>query len=273
MLIKTVRHWGVLALPLLACACGGDEAGSSAVPWSEQRTRIIDADGEAIEVVPVSGTACVDHQGECLKPQEKCGGGGVDIIVDEAGSLVDFVCYPEEATLTVEEIEARQGNVVQNQNGAVIVLDGADDGVDIDGDLSIDANNVVIYGEQADAAVVSGTLTIDGNNALVRGIRVQGDVHVPKNDLVMALCVIEGDLVITGNNATLVACDVFGDVTVTGNNVRLSGNRIAGTLSVSGTGAVCTANRAVVDANDDRVVGSDELGAALACESLQSTQP
>lgn len=267
MAMRTIRlnTAGALALPLLALGC--DDTPHRSVPWANQRTQIVDANREAIEVQPIDGDKdCVDYKGECLRPQTKCGNEGADIIVDRDGRLLDFVCYPGEATLTVDQVEAQRGAIAQNQNNTVILIDELDDGVDVQGDVSIDANNVVIYGESAATAVIAGNLTVDGNNALVRGVRIQGDASLIKNNVVMALCVIEGDLVINANNVEVIACDVLGNVTVTGNNVKLLGNRIGGELSVSGSGAACVDNYAVSDANGDRVVDDVELGAPLACD-------
>lgn len=254
-----------LALPLLAVGC--DDTPQQSVPWANQRTQIVDANRDAIAVEAVDDDKdCIDYKGECLRPQTKCGSQGADIVVDRDGRLLDFVCYPGEATLTVDQVEAQRGAIAQNQNNTVILLDDLDDGVDVEGDVSVDANNVVIYGESPATAVISGNLTVDGNNALVRGVRIQGDASLIKNGVVLALCVIEGDLVISANNVEVIACDVLGNVTVTGNNVKLLGNRIGGVLSVSANGAACVDNFAVADANGDRVVDDGELGAPLACD-------
>jgi len=253
-------------LPLLLVACGDDEDGDGLVPWSAQRTQVIDGKREVVKVAPAAGSECVDYGGLCLKPQDKCGTNGADILLDGQGRLLDFICYPGEATLSVEELGQHDGNIAQNENGKVVLLDDRDDGADITGNVSIDANGIVLYGEHADNAVIGGSLTIDGNNVLVRGARIQGNVTIVKNDAVLALCVIEGDLEIQGNNAELMACDVYGNVTVSGNNVRLFGNRIAGTVSVSGMNPVCTDNLTLSDGNGNHTVEAGEVGALRSCD-------
>lgn len=244
----------------------GSESPKRAVPWAEQRTLVIDASRNPVEVEPVSGTACLMYEGECLKPHEQCGEEGADILLDADGNLLDYVCYPGESTLTVEEIEAREGDVAQNENNAVIVLDDEDDGADIDGDLSIDANNVVLYAEDPTTAIVSGSVTVDGNNILVRGVGIEGDLTVVKNDVTIALSIVHGNVVIQGNNVALLASDVLGNVTVTGNNLRLLGSHIAGTLSITGNGAECRDNLTAIDTNGDGVFAETELGAPLLCD-------
>jgi hypothetical protein len=261
-----VRSVHLLALGLFGLGCGADHSGSGPLPWSEQRTQIVDSDGRVTEVTPASGDGCLDYEGECLKLQQQCGDAAVDVLLDREGKILDRFCYPEDATLSVDELEARQGDVAQNENKSVIVLDDVNDGADISGDVSVDANKVVIYGSSPDTAVIGGSLTLDGNNVWVRGVRIEGDVTVLANEAVLGFCVIEGDLLIRGNGTQLLGCDVLGSITVEGNNSRLSGNRIAGALSAAGKNAVCRDNFRVVDTNGDRVVAPSEVGAALACD-------
>jgi hypothetical protein len=260
---KRTSYAGALALQLLAFGCGKEEGDVGPLPWSGQRTQIVDADRKAVEVEP--DKQCVDYRGECFKPEDMCLKNGADIIVDTDGRLLDYVCYPGDATLSVDEVEARKGDIAQNQNNTVILLNDVDDGVDIEGNVSVDANNVVIYGENANNAVISGNLTVDGNNALVRGVRIQGDVTLLKNDVVLALCIIEGDLIVPANNAEIFACDVLGEIRISGNNTKLYGNRIAGPLSASGKNTDCRDNFSFADANNNQVVDVGELGAPRAC--------
>jgi hypothetical protein len=70
---------------------------------------VIDANRAPVEVEPVSGSACLTYEGECLKPNERCGEQGADVILDDEGHMLDYVCHPGEADLTVEEIEEQPG--------------------------------------------------------------------------------------------------------------------------------------------------------------------
>jgi hypothetical protein len=235
------------------------------VPWESNRTQVISADGSVRDVETPTGDACLEVEFvECAQPQKTCRGAAADLVLDEDGKVLETVCYPESGTLDVAAIEAQDGNVRQNQNNAVIVLDGAP-AVDIEGNLSVDANNVVIYGDSPDAAVIGGDLGVDGNNMIVRGVRIQGDANIAANNSVLLHCVIEGDLHVTGNNSVVTGCDVFGKVTIEGNNTRFSGNRVGLTLHDSGKNTRCDANLAVQDENGDLVFADAEPSSELGC--------
>ncbi|HEX5658052.1 MAG TPA: hypothetical protein VFX59_12695 [Polyangiales bacterium] len=251
----------VTALGLLAAfaACDDDHA-EGGVPWGG-RTQVVAPSGSSTgwEASP----ACVLEAGTCEEERAACAG-GVDIVVDREGKRLDSLCYPDAPTWTVEDLAAHDGNIEQRENNTVLVLDDADDGADVTGDVTIDANNVVLYGESAARAVLDGSLTVDGNHTLVRGIRITGDVSVLANNVTLAFCVIEGALTVRGNNVRLLGCDVLGSVTIPGNNARLYGNGVAGVLDV-GKSAACVDNHRVVDGDADGVITTDERGAALDC--------
>jgi hypothetical protein len=258
--------WLGSLVTLGAVGCSGG-ARSHEVPWQNDDVTVIDSGRNLNELEPVASDECLELDGtDCITREEQCGADvAADVVLDEHGHVVTVVCYPEAETLTPEEIEAADGNVEQNQNNEVIVLDDADDGVDIEGDLSVDANNVVIYGEGPDVSVVSGDVNVDGNNIIVRGVRIQGNVEVLANNAVFLLCVIEGDVRISGNNAILSSCDVHGSVTVLGNNSQLTGNRVDGAFSDGGKNTICENNHAAHDANGDLSFSDDELGEVLSC--------
>jgi hypothetical protein len=257
----------VLALAAVGCGGGGGVRAHS-VPWEDDRAQVIDANRDVEQLAPGASDSCLPIEGEdaCVTREEACGADvAADVVLDENGKIASVVCYPRGESLSVEEVEAADGNVAQNQNDSVIVLDGLDDDVDIDGDLAVDANNVVIYGEGPDVSVVSGDVAVDGNNIIVRGVRIQGDVEVLANNAVFLLCVIEGDVVVSGNNAILSSCDIHGKLTITGNNTQLTGNRVGGELADNGKNTVCADNHAAVDADEDGTFSDAELGDELAC--------
>ena len=94
---------------VVSAAFGCSSDSDASVPWAEQRTLVIDANRAPVEVEPVSGSACLTYEGECLKPNERCGEQGADVILDDEGHVLDYVCHPGEADLTVEEIEEQPG--------------------------------------------------------------------------------------------------------------------------------------------------------------------
>jgi hypothetical protein len=200
----------------------------------------------------------------CIEPRNECEA-GAEVVLGSDGKVIETVCYPKGETLSVEQIEAHSGNVAQNENNAVIALDAVDDGVDIHGDLTVDANNVVVYGEGPATSVIEGDVDVDGNNIIVRGVTIQGGATIEANDAVFLHCVIQGDVVVTGNNTVIAACDVFGSIELRGNNTKLAGNHVVGKLTDSGKNSVCDENLSASDANADHVLQTSELGGALTC--------
>jgi len=259
-------------LALFAFGCsdgGGGKSAPSEVPWEENGAQAINADRTTSTVNSVAGEDCDVYEGSdrdiCTSIRDRCGERAGDVVLDEEGKAIDSVCYPAAATVTVEEVEAQNGDIAQNQNDTVIALDDADDGIDLEGNLDVDANNVVVYGAGPDVSVISGDVTVDGNNTVIRGVRIQGNVEVLKNDAVFLFCVIEGNLTIPANNARLLACDVYGDVIVTGNGTELVSDRIAGQLTNEGMGTSCESVVEFDDVDGDLHVTDDELGGAVSC--------
>jgi hypothetical protein len=258
---------GVLALAAYGCSDGGSKS-HTVLPW-ETGTRVIDDERGVTEVTTPAGDQCLDvetgTQSLCIKPQEECAGNAADVVLDAAGKLLEIVCYPPAATLGVEELDARQGMVAQNENNAAIVLDDVADGADIVGDVAVDANNVVIWGEDPATARIEGDVSVAGNNIIVRGVHITGDVSILANDSTFLHCVVDGDVVIEGNNSVFVGCDVFGSITVKGNNTNVSGNRVVGGISDGGKNTRCEANHAATDADADGLIEESELGEPLSC--------
>lgn len=257
---------GVLALSAYACGDGGSR--SHTLPW-ENGTRVIDDDRSVVEVTTPAGDQCLDVETGtrdlCIKPQDECGANAADVVLDSDGKLLEIVCYPPAATLSVEELDARQGMVAQNQNNAVIALDHVNDGADIAGDVSVDANNVVIWGEDPTTSLIAGDVDVDGNNIIVRGVHIEGGVSIVANNATFLHCVVEGDVVIEGNNSVFVGCDVFGKISIKGNNSHVAGNHVVGGISDAGKNTKCEENVSASDADADGLIELAELGAPLSC--------
>ena len=256
-----------LVLALITVGCGSDQHvdPGPANPWGND-VSVVGPDGKVTDYEAPAGGGCVQVSPTSCVPADRCGPGvPADVVLDEGGNVIDVVCYPTKLTLTPEQIAAQQGNVAQNQNGAVIVLDNVADGVDLDGNLSMDANKVILYGGGPDVSVISGDVTVDGNNTIVRGVRVEGNLEVLLNDAVVVFCAIQGNVHIVGNNTRLSGCDVFGSVTIEGNNTILSGNHIQGSVVNTGLNNTCQGNSSFVDLNQDFVVDAAEVGAPIGC--------
>lgn len=256
---------GLLAL-LTATGCGS-KSKSHDVPWGDDETvAVIDPDREVkTYTIPEAESCSGPDDFDCGAARAECEA-GAEIVLSQTGKPIETICYPKGDTLTVAEVEERSGNIAQNENDAVIALDNVDDGVDIKGDLSVDANNVVVYGEDPATNVIEGDVNVDGNNIIVRGVTIQGDVLLEANNAVFLHCVIEGNVVVTGNNAVIAACDVFGKVELRGNNTKFVGNRVAGGVEDEGKNTVCEDNVKATDTNMNQVLESSELGAAISCD-------
>jgi len=265
MRTSTRSALSVVVLTLLA-ACGEEDSSvDDEYPYDPNETQVIGGGDKSGPVETPDGNDCLDIDGECARPQDDCGDDGTaDVIVDDKGNVVDVICYPTSGA-PVAEIPAESGPVEKTQNGSVVVLDAADDGHDIEGDLSVDANNVVIYGESPDVAVIGGDLSITKNNTTIRGVRITGDVSVEYNDANLVYCVIEGDLTIVGNNTTVAGCEVWGSVNIAGQNTVLVSNSLADPGPFAAQGLVCNDNAHFDDANADGVIDEDEVGAAIEC--------
>jgi hypothetical protein len=255
----------------MVSACGSESEAKPWLPYAPNQTAVIgevdNPSGLAYRVVSTpDGEACIqlDNPNACAKPQMACGDdGAADVLVDSQGAVVDVICYPTSG-VAVQDFE---GDVKHVGNDVVLVLDAADDGVDVHGDITIDGNNVVLYGHGPDTSIIGGDLNLDKNNALVRGVRVEGDVTIDKNNPSIVDCVIEGDLLIRGNNVSLALCEVWGKLTIEGNNAVLVGNRFAFPPQIMGNNTICNDNFAFADGDDDGVIDDDELHDAISCDS------
>jgi hypothetical protein len=200
----------------------------------------------------------------CEAVGEQCGDeAAADVILNENGEVIEVLCYKQDVSVSTVDVSAT-GSATAGNN-TVLVVDGVDDGLDVEGDVTISGNNAIIYGEGPDVSVIGGTLDIEKNNAIVRGVRIKEDVTIEKNNTKLVFCVIEGDLTITGNNTTLAECTVFGRVTIRGLNTVLVQNQFAGTDTVAGSNLTCNQNVRVDDANTDFAVSEDEVAGAVEC--------
>jgi len=251
----------------LGSACGSEQH-LLRLPYDPDKTAIIgrvdEADGLVTNhvVTTPNGDECIDLDDVCATPQSECGDdGAADVLLDESGAVVDVICYPTQGVA----IERAEGDLAQVGNNVVLVLDDVADGVDVAGDVTIDGNNVTLYGHGPETSVIGGDLNIDKNNALVRGVTVEGNVTIDKNNPSIVNCVIEGDLTIRGNNVSIALCEVWGKLTIEGNNAVLVGNHFASAPVIKGQNTVCNSNRHFVDENDDHAISQDELGDTVAC--------
>jgi hypothetical protein len=244
---------------------GGDDSSAT----GDERITLSGPQGEG-KCVEVSDNLCVpvETQGEWCERE----GGPVDIVVVD-GEVVEVICYPPPGNDgKPEEIvdSSQSGNIdiLQNANNTAVVFDPATNGVPIVADLSVDGNNVSVYGNGPDQTILDGDVTVDGNNVRLRGLTITGNLTMSLNNTSIVLCAIRGNVVMNSeatNGSVFVENDVFGTFTSDSNNNTLAGNDVQGTWSVTGHANICDANYAFGDADQDWVVGDGERGDRLTC--------
>lgn len=255
-----------LALPLvvLLCVittgCDDDDERETRVPWNPNESTIISEGG-------TYGTYGTPGEGGCViapdTTEEVCVAGThecadettADIVVDDQGNVLDVVCIPPNVS-AVESIDLEDGEIDQTSNSTALIF--TEGGVH-EGDLAVDGNNVVLYGEGPDVAQIDGTLHITGNNAIVRGIEITGDLIIDKNSAIVVFCRVLGDVYMAKNNTTLSGCDIHGSIYVMDNNTKLFGNRVGGEdlIDDQGKGTTCEGNVSFDAQNADVAGGND----------------
>ena len=291
-------HRVTLHLPIaIACAvfgvaCSGDESSGSRLPdgygdySKEQVTAIGTYDRDAVDgdAPPVQvGTQGADGEvcfsvGPCTTSatgeSEWCEreGGPVDVIYVD-GKVVETICYPpaddpERPVVTIDTAVEGDVDIAQTANQTTVVFSDDTDGMPFVGDLSVDGNNVAIYGNGADNTVIDGEVTLDGNNIRLRGVTITGDLIISKNNIAVVLCKILGNVVLDGqstNGSVFANNDIFGSFTSNSNGNVLVGNSVRDAWSVTGNGATCDNNHAFIDNDGNEVVAPAERGAELTC--------
>jgi len=255
---------------LFACAEGSSgNKGAASTPYQLGQALVIGEESSA-ELTNVDDSC--DSEA-CQAVRERCGDDAyADVVVDSEGHVLDVLCFRGNAD--VQELGEEAVASASAGNNTVIVLDGADDGADVTGTVTLAGNNAVLYGQGADVSEV-GALSIEKNNAIVRGVSILGDVTIEKNNAQLSFCEIHGDLTILGNNTTLAECTVHGQVRIDGVNTVLVNNRFATERELSGKNLTCNGNVAFeagagAGAPDAGSAASADAGApvetALACD-------
>lgn len=214
----------------------------------------------------ITTSTCVEVKREGKYCKAKTG--PVDAVLI-GGLVAEVVCYSDEGQKNPVVVVDADGDgdldIPQNANGSVITFDPSSDGKAVVGDVTIDANNVTLYGNGPDRSIINGNLRITGNNARVRGIRVKGNVDIELNTGALLFAVVEGNLTVRSNNTLVAETAVFGNFTVSGNNAILVGDGAAGDWSIGGSGSSCERNYRFQDADSDHIVDPSERGDALSC--------
>ena len=224
------------------------------------------------------GEVCVD-EGRCEVPDAEASsfcereGGPVDLIYVD-GKVVETICYPpaddpKRPTEVVASTKPGDVEVVQNANKTTVTFDPATDGMPIEGNISVDGNNVAIYGNGPDNTVLDGDVTLDGNNARMRGLTITGDLILKKNNVAVVLCRILGNVRLEAqstNGSVFAQNEIWGDFTSGSNGNVIVANSVLGKWAHTGNGNTCDGNHLFADADGDESIDDDERGALLSCD-------
>lgn len=251
--------WQLLALGLSVLPSCSDPDGTVATPYLPG-VMVVVGEVEGGELTTIG--AC--QQRDCEAFEDHCSAtDAADVIVGPDGDVVDVLCYRQR--VNVQEIRTEAVSSARAGDNTVLVFDGFIDGVDVDGDLTMDGEAATVYGQGPSLSIVGGTLEVEEAGAIVRGIRIQEDVTISQDDVKLTFCAIDGDLTITGDNVTVAVCDLFGEVRVLGDGAILVDNRTQQAPIVTGADALCDQIQAFSDENDDFRVQADEVGNDFSC--------
>ena len=283
---------GCLAFSLAACG-DDDTASASAVKVEKapgedvqynQPQSVVVINGETYVVTNDDQTTdCIQIENECVDISDAKGkycdqdGAQADVVVVD-GDVVGLICYPppEDAKEVIEVTPDSSGNVEvpQSGNGTVITFDEGTNGKPMEGNIVIDAERAIIYGNGPDETIIDGNLTLNSNNARVRGVTVMGNLELSSNNVAASFCEVHGNFIATGNGFTAVECQVFGNVIVSGNNGILVNIGVQGNWEVTGNGTICDGCYSFEDKNDnfdmdqtpdDDDTSNDEITGDLVC--------
>jgi hypothetical protein len=247
---------------------GGDPLGPGDYDPGDVQVGTPDNDGEVCFESGVCADPLADESDFCERR-----GGPVDLIYVD-GELVETICYPpaedpERPVVTIDDTREGDVEIVQMANKTTVVFSDDTDGEPFEGDITVDGNNVAIYGNGADDTIIDGSVMLDGNNGRLRGVTITGDLVLRKNNVAIVLCRILGDVILEGestNGSVFAENDVFGSFSSDSNGNVLVGNEVSGEWTITGNGAICDRNFAFTDADGDQLVDENEhTGTPLTC--------
>lgn len=200
----------------------------------------------------------------CVAVRERCGSRAfAEVMLARSGAIADVVCY--RADLRVDELGAAPVDELSDQPHSVLLVDAIDDGVDVLGDVTLSADDVVLYGAGARVSVLGGELEIVGAGAAVRGLRVDGDVRIDGNGAKLSLLEIHGQLFIDADDVTVNESIVYGRVHVTGAGAVLVRNVLGDNRELEGSLLECNLNQRFDDSDGDGEIADAELGGEVSC--------
>ena len=250
-------------------SASGTAGSGAAEPPAEGQVLVGTPEGDvsvADSEVCISDTLCevppVDASNWCANDDGPTG--PVDLIYVD-GVLVETICYPpsDDPDRPTETVTSTTGDVdiVQMSNNTTVVFDPATNGMALEGDLSVDGNNVAIFGNGPDETIIDGNVLLDGNTLRLRGVTITGDLILRKNRAAIVLCRIMGNLVLeteSTNGSVVAETEVWGNFTSDSNGNLFVNNDVLGTWEHTGNNNSCENNSLFADADGDEVLDDDE---------------
>ncbi|MEZ4459944.1 MAG: hypothetical protein R3E66_09480 [bacterium] len=219
----------------------------------------VTVDGQCVDIAAAQGRYCDDPNATA------------DYLLDADGNVVEAICYPpsDSGTPVSELTPDANGDITlpSNQNGAVLVFSQDSNGQPLEGDLTLDGERVVLYGNGIDETILDGNVTLRSNNARIRGVTVMGNLKIETNanNSAAAFCAVRGNLNIDANNVTVASCNVYGNVDVAGNGATLVNIGVQGEWKVK-EGATCVGCFSFAD-DGDWIMQDSEIGEPIQCSN------
>lgn len=264
-----------LVVGLIVAGCGDDDHGLYD-SYDDGNVSVLGDDSVTVsgpigsgDCIAISSDVCVDVDRDDSTWCERDGGPADVIMVD--GVAIEVVCYPpaddaSRSTVTIDGTTTGDIDIVQNANNTTVTFDDSLNGTPFVGDVSLDGNNVALYGNGPDNTIIDGNVVVTGNNVRIRGVTITGNLTIILNSAAIVLNRVYGNVEIAKNNTIFAQNDVYGNFTSTANNELYVDNHVQGTWSVSDGGAVCDDNFAFSDTNGNHVIDDGEGGASLGCD-------
>lgn len=189
-----------------------------------------------------------------------------DVIVVD-GQVQSLLCSPAPTQGTeVSVVESDKSvEIKDNESNKVVTFAPTLDGTPIVGDIKVESNDVSVRGNGEDKTIITGNVSFKGNNVRLRNMTIQGNLEVDGENAALFFVTVYGNLHSKGNNVTIVSATVLGDFHVEGNGAVLTSNRVVKNWKIDSSGDLCADNRAFVDANENHIAETSELGNSLVC--------
>src|SRR4051794_34536338 len=109
--MRALTRLSFLTFVGLSAACAQESALATDLPYAPNTTSVLGGSFDngaglaPVDYATPDGSACIDLDGACVKPQEKCGDdGSALVLLDASQQVADIICYPHTG-VTVDHVE------------------------------------------------------------------------------------------------------------------------------------------------------------------------